>query len=381
MPKILVLYKDYGLLQQDEGINPTNLAMTRGLESNGFDVTNGFLVVKEKIILESKNIKKNKEQNIYFDFTNKDLKGLKRILAAYKLYQFLKNSDFEYIITHRYKPFFMVALFSNKLITFKKNLKIVSYFHGDVKFSFFRRLFNHYFAKNIKLVTVSNWAKDKLQGASSAFVKNNVYVLPNSIDKKLVENQIYSKEYSKELFNIPKDSYVIGTIARLVSSKDPEVLINGFAKFYKNSTNKNTYLVIIGDGYLKDNLMKYIDKLDCSDNIKLVGAYSNAFKYLKAFDLFCLTSKREACGLVILEAMAAGLPIISTRAGGIPEFLGKDYDWYINIGDSDKLTKLFSKMQSLSDEELEELKNHLRDRVENRFDYNNYFNKLSKLLK
>ena len=81
---------------------------------------------------------------------------------------------------------------------------------------------------------------------------------------------------------------------------------------------------IIGDGSEFENCKLKIEKLKLSPYIKLLGKILDAKQYLKAFDAFILPSRKEGFPFAVLEAMQAGLPIIATNVGGIPEALGDD---------------------------------------------------------
>ena len=84
-------------------------------------------------------------------------------------------------------------------------------------------------------------------------------------------------------------------------------------KFYKLN------FIVIGEGQERIKLEKLIKKYKLENNFFLIGAISNAYKYLKAFDIFVLPSVKEGFPWAILEAMASKVPIISTKVGAIPE--------------------------------------------------------------
>ncbi len=114
----------------------------------------------------------------------------------------------------------------------------------------------------------------------------------------------------------------IGTISELHSNKGLDIAISTFSKIAPKYPQ--TIFVIIGDGQEKTNLTAQITELGLTDRVFLLGFVAEAKKYLKAFDIFTLTSRTEALPYVILEAGLAGLPIVASKVGGIPEIINSE---------------------------------------------------------
>lgn len=131
--------------------------------------------------------------------------------------------------------------------------------------------------------------------------------------KKFINSKIlYSKFY---ILN----SILIGTIANLYKNKGLEFLVKTMSVI--KGQMSNVTLMIIGDGPERKNLEKLIKKYKLKNNVFLLGAIPDAYKYLKALDLFVLPSIKEGQPWVILEAMAAEVPIVATNIAGIPEMI------------------------------------------------------------
>lgn len=111
-------------------------------------------------------------------------------------------------------------------------------------------------------------------------------------------------------------SHLIGTIANLYATKGIATLIQAAA-----STPENARYVVIGDGPLHQELQHMIATLNIQHRFLLLGRLPDAWKYLKAFDVFVLPSVKEGFPWAILEALAACVPIVATRVGVIPEIL------------------------------------------------------------
>ena len=119
----------------------------------------------------------------------------------------------------------------------------------------------------------------------------------------------------------------IVTIARLVEKKGVEYGVRAVAKLAKN--NRNIQYNIIGDGYLREPLEQLIEKLDVSDTVKLLGwkQQQEIIETLNNADILLAPSvtspngDREGIPVVLMEAMAMGLPVLSTQHSGIPELI------------------------------------------------------------
>lgn len=126
------------------------------------------------------------------------------------------------------------------------------------------------------------------------------------------------KEARNTLGNYDGDLW-IGTISELHKNKGLDFLIKAFANVSKAVPNAT--LVIIGGGEEQKNLLALTRTLGLDAKVHFVGFKENASRFLKAFDIFTLTSRTEAFPYVPLEAGLASLPVIASRVGGIPEVI------------------------------------------------------------
>ena len=111
------------------------------------------------------------------------------------------------------------------------------------------------------------------------------------------------------VFFADKHNKVIVAAGRLVRQKDFSTLIQAFNKLIKN---QDIYLVILGEGPLRNDLHKQIDELGITKFVSLPGYTDNVFGYLQHASLFVLSSAWEGFGNVLVEAMACGCPVVST---------------------------------------------------------------------
>lgn len=114
---------------------------------------------------------------------------------------------------------------------------------------------------------------------------------------------------------------ILVSIGRLAAEKNLKTLLSAFALVMQS--NQNTRLVIIGDGPQKEELKKFAKDLGIAECVLFTGLvpFDQIPKYLKAADLFCFASVSETQGLVTMEAMAAGLPVVAVKGTGTSEIV------------------------------------------------------------
>jgi glycosyltransferase involved in cell wall biosynthesis len=149
----------------------------------------------------------------------------------------------------------------------------------------------------------------------------------------------------------------IGTIGRLVDQKNYPTLLNAFSLVVRE--NPTFHLYVIGDGPLKKKLLRLADELEIGSAVTWLGRTDKIPQFLSSIDLFVLSSKYEGFGLVLLEAMAAGTPILAANNSAIPEVLGENYPGLFGTYDSDELAKKILEFPKFKNEYEESLNKRL----------------------
>ncbi len=139
--------------------------------------------------------------------------------------------------------------------------------------------------------------------------------------------KFYSIEKAKEIlysrvtrYELRDTSLLIGSIGNFYKTKGFEYFIKA-AGILINENKLSVKFMIIGDGAERKNLENLIAKYNLKNNFILTGQIDEAAKLLLAFDIYVCSSVKEGFPYSVLEAMSAGLPILSTRVGGIPEMI------------------------------------------------------------
>ena len=152
--------------------------------------------------------------------------------------------------------------------------------------------------------------------------RQKIKVIPNGIN--LEEFQInISKEECREKLFLERDKMIILFFGNLVKYKGPDVLLRAFGNIKKDYPN--VQLIFAGRGPMQHELISLAKKLGVDEGVSFTGHVEEELKpiYYKSADIFCLPSVNltEAFGIVNLEAMATGLPIIASELGGIPDII------------------------------------------------------------
>ena len=140
-------------------------------------------------------------------------------------------------------------------------------------------------------------------------------VIPYGIDTSLFDYEFGSQPVCDE-FNIPHDHKIIVNVARLVPQKGHKYLIDA-AKIVLSIHDKVT-LLIVGDGDLNEQLLLRADNVGVSERCVFAGHRSDVARILNACDIFVMPSLFEGLCMAVMEAFAAGLPVVATPVGGIP---------------------------------------------------------------
>jgi len=261
----------------------------------------------QNIIVYRLNIGKNK-QNFHYQ-TNKDL-----LVYSFKSYFFakklLKKNNYDSIHAWFGIPCGFIAMLLGKPY-------IVALRGSDVPFynSRFKNLDKYFFQYLSKFI----WKKAKTVIANSQGLKELAQKTAPNQKIKVIYNGVDINEFKPPKTKKKSKVLRILCVARLIKRKGIDYLIKALGEL----KDEDFLLTIIGDGNEKKNLIDLAKRLKIDNKIKFWGSvpHSEIIKYYQQNDIFILPSLNEGMSNTILEAMACGLPIITTNVGGSEELI------------------------------------------------------------
>jgi glycosyltransferase involved in cell wall biosynthesis len=185
-----------------------------------------------------------------------------------------------------------------------------------------------------KIVVVSNETGDSFR-RKSGVEAGRVVVIRNGIDFARYGGQ--TREEALAAFGIRgSGARVFGSVSRLNPVKDHATMIRAFGEVVRDSAD--CVLLIVGDGSERGPIERLVRELRLESRVILVGFTNDIPKCLAAMDAFLQPSREEGLSLTILEAAAAGVPVIATPVGGTPEIVSNgETGTLVPVGDVDAL--------------------------------------------
>ncbi len=331
------------------------------LRKSGYYVITIFLTGPEDSKIKQDSIA---DETIFFELTSKKLKGLKFSLLK-KFNAICTENNADLIVAHRAKAIYLSCISA----PFRHKTMIIGVAHAYNVFKRKNRKLLAYFSKkHLRLVGVSNAIRDNIRESLPLFPKEHIQTFYNRFDFDNSAEKLFTREDARKKLGISKNVYALVNIGRLHPDKDQKTLISGYAIAYKDlNKDQENHLYLIGSGKLEDTLTQQIDDLNAKSFISLLGVIPEAWKYLRAFDGFILTSDHEPFGMVLLEAIAAQLPIISSDTGGAPEI--NQSSLVFRTGDQSHLSKLITDLNHASIESKKEALYTNRKHAEENFSF------------
>lgn len=171
-----------------------------------------------------------------------------------------------------------------------------------------------------RIICCSDYMKNHVSSALG-FPRENIVIIPNGVDLNK-----FSEYYDREAFRnqfAGADEKLVLYVGRLVYEKGAHVLVNAISKVLQRV---NAKFVIVGEGYLKDSLMKQTWELGLGRRVFFTGFLDDRLVKLlyRTADVCAVPSLYEPFGIVALEAMAAGTPVVTSGVGGLSEVIEHD---------------------------------------------------------
>jgi glycosyltransferase involved in cell wall biosynthesis len=217
----------------------------------------------------------------------------------------------------------------------------------------------------LSLLGVSDAVRDDMRKCLPKWPTGRIQTLYNRIDVESLAATQVPREQAREALGLAQDSWIVGNVGRLHPDKDQATLLRGFAEALPKLP-ANSQLVILGKGRLEQDLKELAMELGIGQQVLLLGQVPQASRYYEAFDAFALSSDHEPFGMVLLEAMVAGVPLIATSAGGAKEVV-EGVGILFPLGDAEHLAQGLVHLSRLDDEQRQSCADMMLVRLRERF--------------
>lgn len=178
-----------------------------------------------------------------------------------------------------------------------------------------------------KIIAVSDAVA---KSAATVASPSRIETIPNGIDAaRFAITHTATRGHTRYALHVSGDAPVIVCLSRLSPEKDVTNLLEAFALLLPRFPDAR--LFVAGDGKLRPTLQWHIELLGIGASAHLLGSLPReaVADLLRAADVFALSSREEGLSLAVLEAMAAGLPVVATRIGGLPEAVAENVTGYL----------------------------------------------------
>lgn len=316
-----------------------------GAEKLVVELSNEFALKHDVTLISFKNVEdwmyppKKLNNNILLLELGKN-KGVDfRIIP--RLFSLLWDKEPDVVHIHLNMPMYYFL----PVLLFFRRIKFVFTIHStfEIHEMFFRKLNTLPYYKQVANICLS---ESILKNFKAGFPNLEFHLIENGIEATKVDEPVVE---IKQKIQAMKEKYklVCLFVGRLNYAKNIPLLLDVFS----HDDLKNVKLLMIGDG---DETIKNIIRKTSEDTfgrIEYIGRTGHVMDYMKSVDALVITSIYEGVPIVLLEALSAGLPIVSTPAGGVPDIIKNNVNGFLTNGFSkDEVISLIKKMENLDEE-------------------------------
>jgi glycosyltransferase involved in cell wall biosynthesis len=269
----------------------------------------------------------SKLQEKGIDIKTIKLEGSSDLLGMIRLYRLIKTGNYQIVHIHQAKFGGTLGRIAARLAFYPKivveeaglapaHYWITNRLHRFLHLHVVHPIWNAFFLH--RLIAVSD-AVATSAIAREEIGRHRICVIHNGIDVTKFNGSDKSFHEWRRVLSVPEESFLVAFVGRFGPEKGISFLLKGFSEAVRHV--KNLHLILVGDGPLKEQLRHEISSQNLLKSVTMIGWSDDVASLLKTVDLLVLPSLNEAFGLVLLEAMAAGVPVIGTSVGGIPEVI------------------------------------------------------------
>ena len=301
---------------------------------------------------------------IYVDTLRRPLSPLNDVRTLLRLYREFKTARPAIVHTHMAKAGMLgrvAAALYNATRGAAPRARVIHTYHGHVLEGYFSPLMTTVFITlerllarvSDRLVAISPAIERELRDGFKIGRAGQYRVVPLGFDlRSFAAVDDAARAQARRELNLPPGAKVVSTVGRLTAIKQHRLLLDTVAKAAK--TQPAILALIAGDGELRRDLESYAAELGIADRVRFLGWRRDLATIYAATDVFVLTSRNEGTPVALIEAMASGVPGVSTDVGGVKDVItSDDVGSRVRDGDSDGLAAHI--VRFLADDELRRL--------------------------
>jgi len=284
---------------------------------------------------------------------------------ASKMVEVAEFEKLDLLHVHYAIPHATSAYLAKEMMSKNRDLKIFTTLHGtDITLvglePSFLPLVKFSIEKSDGVTAVSRFLKEKT--ITNYSIESDIRVIPNFVDTDFFKPES-NGEFRKAI--APNGEKILVHTSNFRPVKRVPDTIKIFEKIQREIPSK---LILVGDGPDRSECERLSRQLDLCDKVKFLGKQDGLVEILSSSDLFLIPSQSESFGLAALEAMACGLPVISSSVGGLPELVKHNETGFIaEIGDVDRMAKYALELLG-NDKKYKLFSENSRQRAVNKFD-------------
>lgn len=255
------------------------------------------------------------------------------INVAWKIFVHLQRLQPDVVHTHKSKAGAVgrVAAVAYKWMSNlrwrkRREIKVVHTFHGHIFHSYYSPLKTKVFLFIERtlaritdcIVTVSEQQKREIRDEFGVGRHTRFCVIPLGIEFSDAADPARFRRAAA----IPRQTFLLGAVGRLCEIKNFGLLINSLSKLVQEHPDLDVRLAIVGDGHLRPDLERHVDRLGLQGRVLFTGFRSDLDSIYSSIDVAVLSSLNEGTPLTLLEAMSQGRPVLTTEVGGYADILG-----------------------------------------------------------